>query len=199
MYLNKFNSKYFNLIKKEKIYKNYTDYIYEWVSIRARLVVILLEIITVILFLFKAIEDTNAKNLNTKINNNQSMLSFYSENIEFKIREIQTKAQNYVELWNNSVETSKILEEIYNLSSNNLKDNIKIQIVDSNVYISSSENVNLLKILENSLKKDSIYLSKSTVRVNELISQNTSNEAEDVAQISIFAKISERAMREKIL
>lgn len=187
----------FNLLKPIKVPESALDKLYNWIIFRARFIVIIIEILVVIVFALKVIEDTNAKNLEKEIQINSSELLFYSREIEPQIRELQKKTLNYSDIWNSSSNFYSVIADVYRFIDPNFANNVSIQINNSQIFILGYDSIENLKILETSLKNRSTTLDRNSVRVTELTSQSDDLN-KNIAQLVITGRILENLSRKQI-
>ena len=162
----------FNLLKPLEPPLSLWDKIYNWILKRARVVILVAELIIVVAFVGKVIEDTNARNKDKQIENTQNELRFYSAEIEPGIRKIQTLSNNYMILWNNSSSHKKILNEIYSYIPN-LSSELTVKIDGNKVSIFGYSDLSAIRDLENSLKNSDsfsvVYIDTLTLEQQEII------------------------------
>lgn len=108
----------FNLLKPLTPPPTVWDKVYQWVLFRARIVIMIMELIVVLAFVLKIIEDTNARNKEKYIERLQSELAFFSSEIEPEIRNFQIRGTNYALIWEDSQIVSPILKEIFSYIQN---------------------------------------------------------------------------------
>lgn len=90
--------KVFNLLKPEHAPPTAWDRIYKWLITRARLVIIVSEIIVALAFVAKVGVDLRTKELDEQLQTNFSELSQLATGVEPELRAIQVDARAYEKL-----------------------------------------------------------------------------------------------------
>src|SRR5690606_9013517 len=103
----------FNLLKPYAPPLSAWDKVYNWILGRARIVMIVAEIVVAIAFVGKVIVDVDAKNLQEQIDIKDFELRQYATTIEPVIRKVQAKSNLYAELWNTSTSFAPVLREAH--------------------------------------------------------------------------------------
>lgn len=191
-FLNK--TKNFNLLKPINANLSTIDRVYLWLNTRIRLIVLIVYIFTIISFIFKIIEDTNAKNLDRIIQENNSKLLFFGEKTEPSIRKIHKKEYNYQQIWNNSHYVYKILQEIYGFTDTQTANNIAVQIINKNVFITLYDNIEKLSNLERLMKTNAFFIDKSSVKISDLLAVANDLQLNN-ARVAIIANTSDNVKR----
>ena len=151
-------SRSFNLLKPLEPPKTVWDKIYDWLLGRARIVILITEILIAIAFFAKVIQDTDAKNKENTIAQLTSELSFYSGNLEPRYRTLITKNDTYQNLWNNSTSYSYLISQVYSYISNSAS-KINIRIDEKEITIFGTEDLKILQNLEAQLKSSPLFSS----------------------------------------
>jgi hypothetical protein len=161
----------FNLLKPLQPPKTAWDKIYDWILSRARIVILLTIVLITISFIAKVIVDTDAKNKTKEIDRLEINLEFYSRISEPKFRRLITKADLYTKIWNSSASYSDVFKEIYSYVTNSGAD-ITIRFNEDRVSIYGTEDLELLRTLENSLRNSKTFSS--------VVFSSLSQEREDI-------------------
>lgn len=164
----------FNLLKPLEPPKTVWDKVYDWILWRARIVILITEILIVFAFFAKVVQDTDAKNKEVEINRLSSELRFYSATLEPRFRAIETKDNTYKTIWNNSTQYSDILSQMYSFISNSSSE-VNLRIDGSEVTIFGTENLSTLQNLESQLKASplfsSVVIKSLTLEQQEILEQ----------------------------
>ncbi len=154
----------FNLLKPLNPPPTVWDKVYLWFIDKARIVILIAELIIAFAFILKVIEDTNAKNKDKEIEQLRNELSFYGFEMEPTFRNIQNKSDRYILIWNNSSKFSDSLSEIVSYLPSNISE-ISIRFGDNEVGVYGYEDLNSIRDLENALKTSSNF---SNTKVTDL-------------------------------
>lgn len=103
----------FNLLKPVKPPPTFWDKAYDWVLGKARIVILITELLIVFAFVAKVIVDTEARAKDEEIASLKGELSFYAAEREPRFRDLQRRDSAYTRLWTASNEYSNVLNEIY--------------------------------------------------------------------------------------
>jgi hypothetical protein len=165
----------FNLLKPVEPPPTVWDKIYNWILGKARIVILITELLIAVAFVGKVIEDTIAKNKDKEIESIKTELSFYANSKEAQFREIQRKEVQYNLLWTNSSGYYKILKEIYSIIPNTGAE-ITVKFEGNKVTIFGFDDLEFVKQIEQSLKGSQSFTG---VAVNNLnINQKESSQAQ---------------------
>ncbi len=148
----------FNLLKPLQPPKTAWDKIYDWIVDKARIVVLVTIILIAAAFVAKVVVDTDAKNKNKQIDALNQRLSFYSAEVEPRLRLLATKTDVYQKIWNGSSDYAPIIKEIYSYVDNPGAD-LTIKAADGKVSIFGTEDLTLLRHLEESLRNSPSFTS----------------------------------------
>lgn len=154
----------FNLLKKQADPPTAWEKIYTWVLGTARIIIIIVEFIVVISFGTRIIVDTQAKQLDKKIEDKQRSLSAFSTQ-EADYRKTQMKMSNYKAIWQNSSNYSELLREIDNYLNSNFS-NLSINITDQVVTIRAEGDVDKISDFENAMKSSDYFINVETFELN---------------------------------
>lgn len=179
----------FNLLKPIKPPPSLWDKIYDWLIGKARVVIILVELLVVTAFVLKVIEDTNAKNKDKEIERLATELSFYATEAEPAFRDTIKKADAYLELKNQSSRYSKVLEEVFSFIGLD-QPSVNVRITGNRLVIVGYDNLSSLRTLEESLKTKSETLDRNSVKVGNLSLDQEDIQAEK-GQIVLEANLKE--------
>ena len=141
----------FNLLKPLDPPKTVWDKVYDWLLDRARIVILITEILVAIAFFAKVVQDTVAKNMDNQIASLTSELAFYSETLEPEFRLIESKDGAYTTIWNNSSQYADVVQEVYSYISNSASE-INLRVEGREITIFGTEDLSSLQTLEAALK-----------------------------------------------
>lgn len=161
------NSKPFNLLKPVQPPKTVWDKIYDWVLLRARVVIMFVIILITAVFISKVVVDTDAKNKNKQVDNGLKELSFYSQTTEPNIRLLIRKVDNYKKLNQKYSRYSNILEEVYRVLGNSANE-VTVRLQENKLSIFGTDNLTILRELEQRLKNSSTFekVAFSAIAIN---------------------------------
>ncbi len=148
----------FNLLKPVTPPPSAWDKIYEWILGKARIVVLITEIIIAVAFVFKVIEDTTAKNKDKQIDQLNSELTLYSQQLEPEFRQIQNKAGDYIVLWDSSSEYNNVINEVFSYIENPSSD-VSVRAGKGTISITGFDDLSQLQKLEDSMKNSKTFSS----------------------------------------
>jgi len=146
----------FNLLKPLAPPKSVWDKVYDWILGKARVVILITEILIALAFFAKVVQDTDAKNKEDEIARLTAELRFYADTLEPKFRLIERKDQNYVNIWNLTPKYSEVLAEIYSYIPNAASE-INVRIEGARVTIFGTEDLSTLQVLEAALKSSGTF------------------------------------------
>jgi len=152
------NQRTFNLLKPIELPPTIWDKVYNWILINARVVILITELLIVVAFLGKVIQDTEAKNKDKEITSAKSELAFYAPDREPMYRDIQQRASQYGLIWNNSSSYTNILKEVYSYISNPGTE-ISIRAEKTKLSVLGYVDLASLRQLETSMKASSTFSS----------------------------------------
>lgn len=179
----------FNLLKPYKPPATGWDRIYEWLIGKARVVMIITEIIVAVTFVLKVVVDMEAKNLEDRIKAEKRELNVFAQSIEPEIRVEQAKAKNYKQIWNASSFKTQVLQELNTYITNSAAD-VKVSMSGNEVTLSVTENFDFLSQVESSIKASSTFI--------DVTSGVTVNPDSANASYQVAAKISEDIQRKQL-
>lgn len=156
----------FNLLKPIKPPMSVWDKIYLWILGRARIVVIVAELLVVVAFFSKVVVDTVAKNKTEQVKSLQTEVSFYSEGKEAEFRKVIAKDQNYSLLWSKSSKMTSVLDEILSYIPNPASE-VTINIEKDKVSILGKIDLQSLEqieqLIENSPTFETAYIDTLSI------------------------------------
>lgn len=145
------HKKSFNLLKPELPPPSAWDRIYDWIVTRARVVVVVCEILIVLAFIGKVIVDIQAKDINEALEEKSTTLAQFFGTIEGELRDIQQRAGVYRNVWEFSNSFSSILKEVQSYITNpGVK--VTITISGKNLTIRGDDNLQALQLIESQMK-----------------------------------------------
>lgn len=184
----------FNLLKPYIAPPSGWDRVYEWLVGRARLVMVVVEILVVITFVSKVVVDTQAKALEDSIKVQDFQLRRFATSAEPALKSLQQRASGYVELWNNSSSYSGVLREI-NTYIPNPGASLAISVFNQEISITGADSFETLAQIEAAMKKSATF---SNVRVTQLTTDSTVNPAAggggSYVLIATVAKVNNRPL-----
>lgn len=165
----------FNLLKPIQPPATAWDRVYDWLIGKARIVVLVTELIVASTFVLKVVVDTTAKNKDREIGRLEKELLFYGTDLEPSFRKIQLKSDKYVEIWNGASQQYLVLQEVFSYIQNESSD-ISVIISGDEVSVLGYEALSDIKSLESNLKTSQNFtevtvsdlsLSEKEVRENK--------------------------------
>lgn len=147
----KLHHKIFNLLKPELPPPTAWDKIYDWLATRARIVVVICEILVVICFIGKVVVDIQSKDINEALDAKSRDLASFFGTIEPKLRKIQQKSRNYERIWEGSNKYNEVLNEILSYIPNP-GINITINMSGETVTIRGDDELSALQTIEAKMK-----------------------------------------------
>lgn len=159
---------------------------------RARVVIIVCEVLVVISFAAKVIVDLQTKDINDAINQKGIELTQFFGTIEPKLRDIQLQSQAYERVWEASSKYSDVYSEIQRYIANSSA-NISISFTGADVTVKGDDNVTELRTIEEKMKSSNKF---SDVRL-ELSTEGAEVQG-GVGQYIISAKILKLEQREAL-
>jgi hypothetical protein len=156
---------FFNLLKPIERPKTLWDKVYDWVVGKARVVVLVAELVIAIAFVSKVVVDTQAKNKTKAIERLGTEIQFYSAK-EAEFRKVQKKVNDYLKLWDKTSNAAAILTEVYSYIPNP-GDEISIKVENDTVSIYGYDSLDSLGSLEAAMKGSDTFVVGS-VRIDTL-------------------------------
>ena len=141
----------FNLLKPLQPPSTAWDRVYEWLIGKARVVILVTELIVATTFIFKVVADTTAKNKDKEIDRLTQELSFYVSDLEPKFRQLEFKSDKYIQIWNNASEYNDAVQEILSYIENESSE-ISMNIQNNIITVFGYEDLDSIKALENAVK-----------------------------------------------
>jgi len=108
----------FNLLKPVQPPPTFWDKTYDWILGKARIVILVTELLIVFAFVAKVIVDTQARAKDEQITSLKNELGFYSAQREPLFRDVQKRDSAYQRLWTNGTSYTEVLNEIYSYVQN---------------------------------------------------------------------------------
>jgi len=146
----------FNLLKPSPEPPTAWDKIYNWIIGKARVVMVIAEIVVALTFVIKVVVDIQAKNLDEQIEQREAELSLYAKQVEPEIRRLQQKAITYEKVWKRSSDYAPILAEINSYISVTEK-NIAVRINTDSVSVRGGGNLEVLKKIESNMRNSETF------------------------------------------
>lgn len=146
----------FNLLKPTIEPPTAWDKIYMWIVGKARVVMVIAEVVVAITFVAKVVVDIQAKDLDEQINKREAELSLYAKQVEPEIRKLQQKAITYEKVWKRASDYGPILEEINSYISVTEK-SIAVRFSGENVSVRGGGNLEVLKKIESNMRGSTTF------------------------------------------
>ncbi len=154
----------FNLLRPIDPPKTAWDKVYEWLLGKAKIVIIVSQVIIALAFFAKIVVDTTAKRKEKEIAELENQLLFYQAQYEPGFRKLQLKDTEYAKLWNQSSSYASIVQEVYSYLENPNAE-ITVTIRGNEVRIFGNDDLGYLDSLELSMKSSQSFV---TAKVREL-------------------------------
>lgn len=154
----------FNLLKPLQPPPTVWDKVYLWFIDKARIVILVAELIIAVAFILKVIEDTDAKNKDKEIEKLRNEISFYAPELEPSFRNVQTRSDKYLLIWNNSTKYYDALNEIVSYLPSNTSE-VSIRFGDGEIGVFGYDDLDSIRVLEDALKNS---LNFSNTKVSDL-------------------------------
>lgn len=150
----------FNLLKPYLSPPTAWDKIYEWILGKARVIILLVEVVVVAAFIGKVVVDIQAKNLTELVTAKNGELSRFAVTVEPQIRKVQQKSESYLKLWNASSGYSAVLTEIHSYIPNTAAE-IVIRITGDKVTIRGGDSLSSIAEIEGKMKNSNTFTDVS--------------------------------------
>jgi len=141
----------FNLLKPLTPPATAWDRVYDWLIGKARVVVLITELIVASTFVLKVIVDTSAKNKDREIARLTQELNFYATELEPSFRKLQAKSDSYLLIWNDAKKYSSDIQEVFSYIQNESSE-IVLTIKGNELSVLGYEDLADIKVLEAALK-----------------------------------------------
>lgn len=174
--------KVFNLLKPSQPPPTGWDRIYDWLVGRARVVMIVAEIIVAVTFITKVVVDTQAKALEDEIARKDTELKQFEISTEPTLRSLQNRARSYKKLWNTATKYSDYLAEIDGYILNPGSD-LLLTFNNSSILISGEESFQNLSQIEASMKGSTSFVNPTITSLDADTGGNGSGEYQLNAEI----------------
>lgn len=184
----------FNLLKPIKEPRSAWDRVYDWIVSRAKVVVLLAEILIIIGFVGKVIVDNEAKNKYQAYRSVADNVRFFEQTQEAELLQIQAMEKDYRELWDKASNSSVIIAEIIGYIQNPAN-KIVISMNKREVFITGTNNLQELETLENNMKRSLSFISASVSR----LALDEQDIIDGVADIDLQATLSEEIITRELL
>lgn len=174
--------KVFNLLKPYKPPLTGWDKVYDWLIGKARVIMIVAEIIVAITFVIKVVVDTQAKALEDEIQRKNTELAQFQISTEPALRTMQNKVTVYRQLWNSATQYAPVLAELDSFIVNQGAD-LLVSINENQIIVSGEEsNVNL-ELIELQIKSSPNFTEPQTASLNADTTTGSTSEAQFNAEI----------------
>lgn len=147
----KLHHKIFNLLKPEAPPPTAWDRIYDYLATRARIVVVVCELLVVVCFIGKVIVDIQSKDINEALDAKSRNLASFFGTIEPQLRKIQQKSRAYERLWEGSSKYNELLDEIFSFIPNPGV-NVAVTLTGEAVTIRGDDELSALQAIEAKMK-----------------------------------------------
>jgi Tfp pilus assembly protein PilN len=183
--------KIFNLLTPQAAPPTAWDNVYSWLVDKARIVMILAELMVAFVFLAKIVVDTQAKQLDETLTRLDQQFQFTYSAAEPRLRTLQQKVTTYSSVWKKSSSYADLLTELGTLlSSPNSQLNISIN--DDALNINGITTEGELVAFEAAIKASPSF---SQVELFEVKSEGT-NIADKTSGFGLRAKINKHSGRD---
>lgn len=108
----------FNLLKPIQPPATFWDKTYDWILGKARIVILITELLIVFAFVAKVVVDTQARTKEEQIQSLKGELGFYATQREPLFRDIQRRDGAYQKIWTGNSKYTDVLNEIYSYVQN---------------------------------------------------------------------------------
>jgi hypothetical protein len=148
----------FNLLKPVQPPPTFWDKTYDWILGKARVVILITELLIVFAFVAKVIVDTQARTKDEEIASLKAELGFYSTQREPLFRDIQKRDSAYQRLWSISNSYTDIFKEIYSYMQNPSAE-LTVSADKNRVSILGYDDLSSVQNLETQLKASATFSS----------------------------------------
>ena len=167
--------KVFNLLQPKSAPPTAWDNIYNWLVTRARLIMIVAEILVVVVFVSKVLVDIQAKNYDDTIKALDEQIQFEYKSVEPRVRTFQQKTASYASLWKQSSSYAEILAEIRSYLVDSQAE-VVISVLDNFIEVKGVASNTDVQALEAAMKSSSTFTAVQLAEVTadgvELFSGN---------------------------
>lgn len=182
-------NKIFNLLKPYVPPASGWDRIYEWLLGKARIVMLIVELIVVATFVTKVVIDTQAKGLEDEIKVKDFELQRLAVSVEPAIRKLQNKTEMYKILWDKSSSYASVLSEVHSYIPNPGAE-LLVAINRDELTISGVDNFSSLAEIERAMKASTTFSLVSLTQLNT--ESSASGTTGDYILTAIIAKPADR-------
>lgn len=183
----------FNLLKPEKAPQSAWDKIYDWLVVRARITILVCEVIILIAFVAKVAVDIQTKDLNEALEAKSQVLAEFFGTVEGELRDIQQRSRVYQNVWEFSNSYAAILREINSYIANPGVE-VVVALSGSNLTIRGDDNLQALQTIEAKMKSSPSFTDVK-LELNTEGNQTSGTQGKYV----ISAKIVKVTQREKLV
>ncbi len=148
----------FNLLRPQVEPPTVWTKLYDYVVGTARVVVIFIELVVVVAFVWRIIIDVQSKNLDDEIRVKESIISTFAQ-AEREFKQIQKKTGAYDVIWTDTRAFTNNYAEINKYLPLSLHE-FTIQLNKDNVFITGTANVSEIGTMEDSLNKSETFSKK---------------------------------------
>ncbi|MCA9379426.1 hypothetical protein KC640_03275 [Candidatus Dojkabacteria bacterium] len=152
--------KVFNLLRPELPPPSAWDKVYHWLLTRARVVIVVCEIIVAIAFVAKVAVDLQTKDLEEQLQAQFAELSQLATSVEPELRDLQLRSRSYEKLWEKSTKYADVLVEIHSYITNPAA-NIVITVASDRITIRGDDSLQTLQSIEAKMKSSSSFTQVS--------------------------------------
>lgn len=161
----------FNLLRPQVEPPTVWSKLYDYVVGTARVVVIFVELVVVVAFVWRIIIDVQSKNLDDEIRVKESIISTFAQ-AEREFKQIQKKTGAYDIIWTGTRSFTNNYAEINKYLPLSLHE-FTIQLNKDTVYITGTANVSEIQSMEDDLNKSETF----TKKIDNITSAGTSGSA----------------------
>jgi len=148
----------FNLLKPVQPPPTFWDKTYDWILGKARVVILITELLIVFAFVAKVVVDTQARAKDEEIATLRSELGFYASQREPIFRDIQRRDSSYTRLWKNGAKYTDVLDEVYSYIQNP-GIQLTVSAEKNRISILGYDDLSAVQNLETQLKASSSFSS----------------------------------------
>lgn len=183
----------FNLLKPYNAPPTVWDKAYEWLVTRARIILIVVEIVVAASFIGKVVVDVQAKSLDEKLVSSNFELGTYSTTVEPHLRSVQQKTTSYTKLWTQSSSYAEVLKEIDSYIPSDSAD-IQILISETQVSVSGKQNLTTLGQIEEKMKVSSTFVS-TKISLDTTTDASTGDQSSQYVLTAVLAATNQRVIQ----
>jgi hypothetical protein len=163
----------FNLLKPYQPPPSGWERVYSWVVGKAKVIMVIVEILVVITFIGKVLVDYQAKNLDDRIKAQELILQRAAP-VEPILRKLQSKANAYSLIWSKSSSYSALLNEV-NSYIPTMSTKLAVDFSGENITISGQADYNTLAEIERRMKQSPRFANAVITQLSTSGTNDTGN------------------------